>query len=124
VLIAEITDHPDASWMSQVARNARLEELGYLHGCRYVLQDRDAKFCAEFRRTLAAGGVKCLRLAPRSPNLNAFPERWVRLDALELSRDAGADWRPPQCGIGYAESYMSGKDRLRLWSGVSQLMGS
>src|SRR5262249_4285395 len=35
-------------------------------------------FCAEFRDTLAAGGVKCLRLPPRSPNLNAFAERWVR----------------------------------------------
>jgi putative transposase len=64
--------------MSSVARNATLEELGYLHGCRYVLQDRDAKFCAEFRQTLAAGGVKCLRLPPRSPNLNAFAERRVR----------------------------------------------
>jgi transposase InsO family protein len=40
--------------------------------------DRDTKFCAEFRKTLASGGVKCLRLPPRSPNLNAFAERWVR----------------------------------------------
>jgi putative transposase len=78
VSIAGITDHPGANWMSQVARNATLEELGYLHGCRYVLQDRDAKFYAEFRQTLAAGGVKCLRLSPRSSNLNAFAERWVR----------------------------------------------
>jgi hypothetical protein len=43
-----------------------------------VLHDRDTKFCTEFRKTLAAGGVKCLRLPPRSPNLNAFAERWVR----------------------------------------------
>jgi hypothetical protein len=42
------------------------------------LHDRDAKFCAEFRETLAVAGVKCLRLPPRSPNLNAFAERWVR----------------------------------------------
>ena len=34
--------------------------------------------CSEFRETLAAGGVKCLRLPPHSPNLNAFAERWVR----------------------------------------------
>ena len=40
--------------------------------------DRDAKFCAEFRETLAVAGVKGLRLPPRSPNLNAFAERWVR----------------------------------------------
>ena len=36
------------------------------------------KFGAEFWETLAAGGVKCLRLPARSPNLNAFAERWVR----------------------------------------------
>ena len=64
--------------MRQVACNATFEGIGQLNGCRYVLHDRDAKFCAEFRKTLAAGGVKCLRLPPRSPNLNAFAERWVR----------------------------------------------
>jgi hypothetical protein len=55
-----------------------LEGMGHLNGCRYVLHDRDAKFCAEFRETLAVGVVKCLRHPPRSPNLNAFAERWVR----------------------------------------------
>jgi len=64
--------------MRQVACNATLEGMGHLNGCRYVLHDRDAKFCPEFRETLAAGGVKCLRLPARSPNLNAFAERWVR----------------------------------------------
>jgi len=64
--------------MRQVACNATLEGIGQLNGCRYVLHDRDAKFCAEFRETLAVAGVKCLRLPPRSPNLNAFAERWVR----------------------------------------------
>src|SRR5882757_9437187 len=78
VSIAGITDRPDAHWMSQAARNATFEESGYLNGCRYVLHDRDARFCADFRDTLAAGGVKCLALPPRSPNLNAFAERWVR----------------------------------------------
>jgi transposase InsO family protein len=52
--------------------------MGHLNGCRYLLHDRDTKFCTEFRETLAAGGVKGLRLPPRSPNLNAFAERWVR----------------------------------------------
>ena len=64
--------------MRQVACNATFEGMGHLNSCRYLLHDRDAKFCAEFRETLAVGGVKCLRLPPRSPNLNAFAERWVR----------------------------------------------
>jgi hypothetical protein len=62
VSIAGITDHPEACWMRQVACNATFEGIGQLNGCRYVLHDRDAKFCPEFRETLAAGGVKCLRL--------------------------------------------------------------
>jgi hypothetical protein len=64
--------------MRQMACNATFDAMGLLNGCRYLLRDRDTKFCAEFRETLAAAGVKCLRLPPRSPNLNAFAERWVR----------------------------------------------
>jgi hypothetical protein len=64
--------------MTQMARNAVDEESEYLRGHRYVLHDGDAKFCADFRKTLASGGVKCLRLPARSPNLNGFAERWVR----------------------------------------------
>jgi hypothetical protein len=43
-----------------------------------VLHNRDKKFCAEFRDTLAAGGVECVALPARSPNLNCYAERWVR----------------------------------------------
>jgi hypothetical protein len=60
--------------MTQMARKAVDEESGYLRRHRYVLHDRDTKFCVEFRQTLATGGVKSLRLPPRSPNLNAFAE--------------------------------------------------
>jgi hypothetical protein len=60
-----------------MARNAVDEECGYLRRHRYVLHDRDTKFCADFRKNPATGSVKCLQLPPRSPNLNAFAERWV-----------------------------------------------
>src|SRR5215831_12443131 len=78
VSLGGITRHPDSSWMTQVARNATMQDTGYLNGCRYLLHDRDQKFCQEFRNTLASGGVKCLPLPPRSPNLNAHAERWDR----------------------------------------------
>ena len=64
-----ITRHPDSCWMEQVARNATMDDTGYLNGCRYLLHDRDKKFCREFRETLAAGGVKCTPIPARSPNL-------------------------------------------------------
>jgi N-6 DNA Methylase len=78
VCLGGITRHPDADWMEQVARNATMQDTGYLNGGRYLLHDRDQKFCRQFRETLAAGGVKCLPLPARSPNLNAYAERWVR----------------------------------------------
>jgi putative transposase len=53
------------------------ESWGYLENRRYVLHDRDTKFCASFRDTPDSGGIKPLARPPRSPNLNAFAERWV-----------------------------------------------
>jgi hypothetical protein len=53
VSIAGITDHPEACWMRQMACNATWEGMGRRNGCRYWLHDRDAKFGAEFRETLA-----------------------------------------------------------------------
>src|SRR3954447_1326905 len=49
VWLGGITQHPDACWMQQVARNATMEDIGYLKGRRYLLRDRDKKFCVEFR---------------------------------------------------------------------------
>jgi hypothetical protein len=51
--------------------------MSYLDACRYVLHDRDTKFCASFRYELATGG-KTEALPARSPTLNAFVERWLR----------------------------------------------
>jgi putative transposase len=45
---------------------------------RYLLHDRDTKFCAAFQDVLRSSGIEPLALPPRSPNLNAFAERWVR----------------------------------------------
>ncbi len=78
VSVAGITRHPDQEWMDQIARSATQETWGYLDGRRYVLHDRHTKFCASFRPALAGGGVKTIALPARSPNLNAFAERWVR----------------------------------------------
>jgi transposase InsO family protein len=50
---------------------------GFLRGKRYLIHDRDPLFTATFRATLRAAGVTCLKLPPRSPNLNAVAERFV-----------------------------------------------
>jgi hypothetical protein len=64
VSLGGITRYPDSCWMEQVARNATMQDTGYLNGCRYLLYDRDKKFCREFRETLAACGVECTPIPP------------------------------------------------------------
>jgi hypothetical protein len=78
VCLAGITPHPDQEWMEQQARNVTLGEWGFLAHSRYLLHDRDGKFCPSFREVIEAGGVTTQPLPARSPNLNAYAERWVR----------------------------------------------
>jgi putative transposase len=75
--LAGLTRHPTAEWMIQMARNAAVEGSGCLRCLRYLLPDRDTKFCAAFLDVLRSGGIRPLALPPSSPNRNAFAERWV-----------------------------------------------
>ena len=47
-------------------------------GKRYLIHDRDSLFTSAFSETLASAGVETVRLPARSPNLNAYAERFVR----------------------------------------------
>ena len=78
VEVAGITSHPNEAWMMQIARNVTMDEWGFLGECRYLLHDRDTKYTQSFRQIIGSGGVEPLRLPPRSPNLNAYAERWVK----------------------------------------------
>jgi hypothetical protein len=78
VEIAGITPHPNERWMKQIARNVTMDEWGFLGNCRYLIHDRDTKYCQSFRKIIESGDVKTLPLPARSPNLNAFAERWVK----------------------------------------------
>ena len=64
--------------MSQIGRNLTDTVDGILYGKRYLIHDRDPLFTAEFLSMLAEVGVKSIKLPPRSPNLNAYAERFVR----------------------------------------------
>ena len=77
VEIAGIARDPDGAWMKQVARNLLDAEDGFLLGKRYLIMDRDPVYTKEFRSMLKAKGVKPRPIPPRSPNLNAFAERFV-----------------------------------------------
>ncbi len=78
VHIAGMTPNPHEDWMVQVARNVSMVEFGFLQAGDYLIHDRDGKFCPRFIETLEAADVKPVKLPARSPNLNAYAERWVR----------------------------------------------
>src|SRR5258708_17565460 len=78
VQIAGITSHPTAAFMQQCARQLTDPCDGFLLGKRYLLHDRDTKFTQAFDALLQARGVEPIALPPRSPNLNAYCERFVR----------------------------------------------
>ncbi len=64
--------------MKQVGRNVTDAFDGFLLDVRYLILDRDGIFTESFRELLKNAGVKPVRLPPRSPNLNAYAERFVR----------------------------------------------
>jgi putative transposase len=76
--VAGVTPHPNEAWIVQVARNVTMEEWGFLAPGHYLIHDRDTKFCAAFQQLIDEAGVERVVLPPRSPDLNAYAERWVR----------------------------------------------
>ncbi len=78
VHVAGITRNPNECWMLQMARNLTDPFEGFLLGKRFLIIDRDSKYSYEFRQMLEQSGVTPVRLPPRSPNLNAYAERFVR----------------------------------------------
>jgi transposase InsO family protein len=76
--IAGITPGPNEAWMIQVGRNLTDPVEGFLADKTLIILDRDAKYSAAFGDLLKGAGVEIVRLPPRSPNLNAHAERFVR----------------------------------------------
>src|SRR5258708_19633946 len=89
--------------MKQIARNVTMDDCGALRDCRYLLHDRDTKFTRSFRAIIASGGVEPLVLPARSPNLNAYAERWVR--SVKVCHRPSAD--PPWMKLGAVRAILS-----------------
>ena len=78
VQVLGLTANPNEAWMLQMTRNAFDCEHGSLCDMRYLIVDRDTKYSHGFRQLISSQGIEVIRLPPRSPNLNAYAERFVR----------------------------------------------
>jgi hypothetical protein len=76
VAIAGIVHQPYDEWMLNIARGLLDEVDGFLR--RYLIHDRDPLFSSAFQDVPALGHVETVQLPARSPNLNAYAERFVR----------------------------------------------
>jgi putative transposase len=78
VIVSNPTANPDAAWVAQQARNASMEMQDWGLEASRVIIDGDRKFQEGFFHVFESEGTTVQRVGPRSPNMNAFAERWVQ----------------------------------------------
>lgn len=64
--------------MAQIGRNMTMEGFGFLKSGDFLIHNRDRKFCWSIQRIIESAETRRIVLPPRSSDLNAFAERWVR----------------------------------------------
>ena len=76
--------HPNAAWVIQQARNLLLVLGEQGRRTRFLIRDRDAKFCRGFDDVFCAAGAEVLLTPVQAPNANAYAERWIRTAARRV----------------------------------------
>ena len=83
VFVTKATEHPNTQWITERAaefvEHARENKLAV----DLVFHDADRKFSKSFRDSLQRRGLRPRKLRPRSPNLNAYVERWIQSIQVE-----------------------------------------
>lgn len=78
VHLAGCTSRPHGTWTVQQARNFAFDLAERPKPIRFLLHDRDTKFSAAFDEVFRTAGAATIKTPFRTPNANAFAERWVR----------------------------------------------
>jgi putative transposase len=78
VHLGGVTANPDGAWVTQQARNLLLGLGERGRHVRFLLHDRDTKFCRSFGDVFRSQGAEVLLTPVQAPRANAYAERWVR----------------------------------------------
>jgi putative transposase len=78
VHLAGVTANPDGAWVTQQARNLLQALEGQGRRVRFLIRDRDGKFCRAFDDVFRSEGADVVLTPVQAPNANACAERWIR----------------------------------------------
>jgi putative transposase len=85
VHIPGITANPDGPRTAQQIRNLVLDLGDRAADFRFLVRDRAGQFTASFDAVLADAGIETVKIPPRSPRANAYPERFVLTARTEVT---------------------------------------
>ena len=73
-----VTNSDGGASMRQMAKNMTDCIDGFLLGKSHLIMDNDTRFSQAFCKILSDEGIQSVRIPPRSPNCNAYIERFMR----------------------------------------------
>lgn len=78
ILGVGVSANPDGAWVTQQARNLVMDLEGEPEHCmRFLLPDRDAKYCRRFDAVFSAEGIEVVLAPYRTPQANCHIERLI-----------------------------------------------
>jgi len=90
-----VSAHPTGAWTTQAARNLLMDLADRVSTVKFVLRDRDSKFCRAFDAVFAADGIRILTSPPGAPRANAICERMIANPAPRAARQGFGGQRTP-----------------------------
>ena len=85
VHILGITANPDGPWTAQQIRNLLMDLGDRAADFRFLVRDRAGQFTEAFDAVLAGAGIQAVKIPPRSPQANAYAERFVLTARTEVT---------------------------------------
>ncbi len=83
--ILGVTSNPDGAWTVQQARNLLMELGERTDQFKVLIRDRAGQFTDAFDTVMADAGVTVCKIPPRSPQANAYAERFVLTARTEVT---------------------------------------